>query len=271
MFNVEIYCLSHKYFSLLDKLPEYIKPLGLGNNTYPAHWLNDKQGENISHLHEHYGEGTGIYWIWKNKLKNMNANDWIGTCHYRRFWLNKLYNNKQKLSVSSLYSNLLKLDNKIFSRCDSIQIQPTTFKNETIFQQFNKIHGPNILNACINFLEINERDSFSEFLYGNNLSHTIFITKVHLFEKYCESLFPWLKKCYEYCIKNDLCKGYNSRLPAFLMERYASYWLKKNTKNKEYLSYARIGNLMRSNNLNKFINPMKIPFTFRMYPTLHRY
>ena len=271
MSNIEIYCLSHKYFSLLDKLPEYIKPLGLGNNIYPAHWLNDKQGENISHLHEHYGEGTGIYWIWKNKLKNMNANDWIGTCHYRRFWLNKLYNNKQKLNVSSLYSNLLKLDNKIFSRCDSIQIQPTTFKNETIFQQFNKIHGPNILNACINFLEINERDSFSEFLYGNNLSHTIFITKVHLFEKYCESLFPWLKKCYEYCIKNDLCKGYNSRLPAFLMERYASYWLKKNTKNKEYLSYARIGNLMRSNNLNKFINPMKIPFTFRMYPTLHRY
>ena len=63
----------------------------------------------------------------------MNANDWIGTCHYRRFWLNNLYNNKQKLSMSSLYSNLLKLDNKIFSRCDAIQVQPTTFKNETIF------------------------------------------------------------------------------------------------------------------------------------------
>ena len=31
------------------------------------------------------------------------------------------------------------------------------------------------------------------------------------------------------------------------------------------------GLLVLKTRLNKFINPMKIPFTFRMYPTLHRY
>ena len=97
---------------------------------------------------------------------------------------------------------------------------------------------------------------------------TIFITKVHLFKKFCESLFPWLEKCLNYCIKNNLCKGYNTRLPAFLMERYASYWFSVNTK-KKYLSYARLGKFMLSNNINKYMNPVKIPLTFRMYPTLH--
>ena len=71
MINLKIYCLSHKYYSLLDKLPPYIKPLGLGNNIFPNHWLNDKQEENISDMHKFYGEGTGIYWIWKNILLRM--------------------------------------------------------------------------------------------------------------------------------------------------------------------------------------------------------
>jgi hypothetical protein len=32
-----------------------------------------------------------------------------------------------------------------------------------------------------------------------------------------------------------------------------------------------LGQFLLSNNINKFINPIKIPFTFRMYPTLHDY
>ena len=73
-----------------------------------------------------------------------------------------------------------------------------------------------------------------------------------------------------YCMNNNFCTDYNTRLPAFLAERYTSYWFSQNMKSK-YLSYARLGNFMLSNNVNKFINPIKIPFTFRMYPTIHNY
>ena len=45
--NLNLYCLSLKYFSLIDKLPSYIKPLGLGTEEYPRHWLTEKSGENI--------------------------------------------------------------------------------------------------------------------------------------------------------------------------------------------------------------------------------
>ena len=50
MTNLNIYCLSLKYYQIIDKLPSYIKPLGLGNEEYPKHWLTEKSGNNIARL-----------------------------------------------------------------------------------------------------------------------------------------------------------------------------------------------------------------------------
>ena len=269
MINLDVYCMTIEYFSILDKLPPYIKPLGLGNNIFPKHWLTEQNGKNISRLNKHYGEATGFYWIWKNKLKD--ENDWVGSCQHRRLWINHLYNKKQKFSVSSLYSNLLDPNNEIFLNCDAIQLQPTIFKKETVSEQFNKIYGKNIIENCISFLEKNDKEKFLNYLNGNELSIcNMFMTKTYLFKKYCEILFPWLDKCLDYCIKNKIMDDKNIRLPIFLAERYTSYWFSENT-NKKYLSFARLGKFFLSNNVNKFLNPTKIPFTFRMYPTLHDY
>mgnify|MGYP001309284677 FL=1 len=98
----------------------------------------------------------------------------------------------------------------------------------------------------------------------------MFITKVSLFDEYCNVLFPWLEKCLDLCLKKKLCNDYNVRLPAFLAERFTSYWFSQYSKKKN-LSYARLGKVFLSNTLNNFINPTKIPLTFRMYPTIHRY
>ena len=269
--NLNLYCLSLKYFKHIDKLPSYIKALGLGDEEYPKHWLAEKNGKNIVNLNKYYGQYTGIYWLWKNELSGMTDNDWVGTCEYRKLWLNDHYSKKQKFSKDSLYSNLLKTNNEIFSNCDVVLVQPVTFKNETIYQQFNKVHKVNILEDCLNFLEVNEREGFKKYLNGNKLCvPPLFITRVNLFKKFCEVVFPLLDKFYNYCMKKNLCHDYNMRLPAYLIERYASYWFEENFKTK-YLSHARLGKFMLSNNVNKFINPIKIPLTFRMYPTLHDY
>ena len=74
----------------------------------------------------------------------------------------------------------------------------------------------------------------------------------------------------EFVKKNGLLKSYNIRLPAFLAERFTSYWFTQNL-NIKYLSHARIGEVMLSNNLNRFFNIIKFPLTFRMYPTLYKY
>ena len=271
MFNLEIYCTALQYFNVLDKLPSYIKPLGLGNHTYPKHWLAETNGENIVDLNNYFAEWTGLYWIWKNRLNNMSDNHWVGNCHYRKLWLNGLFNKKQKFSFKSLHSNLLKPDNPIFLNCDVIQLQPTFLKKDTVFQQFENVHGKNILENCINFLDTEDTDKFRKYLNGNKLCVlAMFIAKAHIFKSYCESVFPFLYKCLDYCLKNNLCKGNNVRLPAHIVERYTTYWFLQNT-NVQYLSYARLGKFMLSNNVNKFINPIKIPLTFRMYPTLHDY
>ena len=56
----------------------------------------------------------------------------------------------------------------------------------------------------------------------------MFITKVHLFKKYCESLFPWLEKCEEDFGFED--KGYENRIYAFLAERFLPFWFNKYSK-----------------------------------------
>ena len=271
MVNLEIYCTTLQYFNVLDKLPSYIKPLGLGKYHFPKHWLSEQNGENISDLNRYYSEWTGLYWIWKNRLNSTDGNNWIGNCHYRKLWLNNLLKEKQKFSFKSLYSNLLKPNNPIFLNCDVIQVQPIFLKKDTVFQQFENVHGKNVLENCINFLEKEDGNKFRNYLNGNKISGLpMFIAKAHIFKKYCENIFPFFSKCFEYCMKHDLCKGHNARLPGHVVERYTTYWFLQNA-NVQYLSYARLGKFMLSNNVNKFINPLKIPFTFRMYPTIHDY
>ena len=113
--KLKIFCMSVKSLRVIEKLPKYIVPFGLGNLKYPNNWLTENNGKNISHLNKYFGEATGMYWLWKNYMKNFEANDWIGFCQYRRLWLNKLFESKQKKNISSLYSNLLNPNNKIFS------------------------------------------------------------------------------------------------------------------------------------------------------------
>ena len=73
-----------------------IVPFGVGNGFFPDHWLSEKNGKNIIQLNKHYGEHSCIYWVWKNYLNEFQDDDWIGFCHYRKFWLNRLYDKKQK-------------------------------------------------------------------------------------------------------------------------------------------------------------------------------
>ena len=271
MSNLKIFCTSINYYKILDKMPDYIQPIGLGENKFPLHWLNEKKGKNISKLNKFYGELTGIYWMWKNIANNMDENDKIGNCHYRKFWLNDLFLKKQKSSSQNIYTNLLNVRNPKIYSYKNIQVQPIIFKEKSLLSDFYEIHKSDILEQSINFLEQKYQFKFKEHL-DNRIFFPLnmFITTVREFNDYCEILFPWLEKCFEICQKKNLCKDYNTRLPAFLAERFTSYWFSQD-KDKIELSYARLGKYLLSNSLNSILNPLKIPFSFRMYPTIHRY
>ncbi len=271
MNKTKIFCTSVKYFSIIDKLPNYIIPLGLGEEKFPSNWMDEKSGKNISYLNSNYGELTGIYWIWKNVIKDMSDDDNIGNCHYRKLWLDKLYMTKQKTSFDSLFKHLLKTEDINRQNFDVIQVQPIEFKSKNLLDDFLDIHKTDLLKKSLNFLDNDIRDSFLIHLNQSKLYPlNMFITKVKYFREYCEVLFPWLDKCFKYCEDKNLCTKYNIRLPAFLAERFTSFWFSQKVK-KVHFSYARLGSFFLSNNINKTLNPIKIPLTFRMYPTLHKY
>ena len=120
------------------------------------------------------------------------------------------------------------------------------------------------------FVDEKNKNDFKEFLKGYKMSIcNMFITKPDIFISYCEDMFHWLKMFWLLWKKN-LLKGNNTRLPVFMVERFTSFWFEKYT-NVKYLSFERLGNFFLSEKTNKIINPLKIPLTFRMYPTIHRY
>lgn len=269
--TLKIFCMTIKPLSLLDKLPSYITPFGLGEYDYPSHWMREKNGLNITKLNKYYGEATGYYWVWKNYLSKLNNDDWIGFCQYRRLWLDNLFKEKQKNNLESLYMNLLRPNNKIFSNTESILLQPTIFENQNLAEQFNTIYGKDIFDMCLSYINKKDQVDFENFLKNKKLSIcNMFITKPKIFDLYCRDMFDLINKIYYHCEKHNLLVNKNIRLPIFMIERFTSFWFEKYTK-VDYLSFARLGNFFLSEKLNKFLNPLKVPLTFRMYPTIHRY
>ena len=271
--KLKIYCISTIYRKILDNLPKYITPLGVGSNSFPKHWLDEKKGENISHLNQYYGEHSGIYWVWKNCMNEFEDNDWIGFCHYRKLWLNDLYTKKQKFSFNSIYNKLLSENNEIFKKKKVILVQPIIFTKKNLFQDFKEVHKTkiNVLEESLNFLDSDNKVNFRKHLNLNIFYHlNLFITKKKDFIRYCEVLFPWLEKCMNFCKDKNLLIDYNIRLPSFLSERFVSYWFSQ-YDNKVCLSYLRLGKFYLSDYSNAFFNIIKMPLTFTNYPTIHKY
>lgn len=82
--SVKIYTMTHKEF---ETPPDQMyAPLQVGSaKARPLGYLRDDSGEHISELNCYYSELTGLYWVWKNVRKI----DYVGTCHYRRYLLNR--------------------------------------------------------------------------------------------------------------------------------------------------------------------------------------
>ena len=87
MTSLKMYCFSLAK-SNLEKIKKinYI-PVGLGKGNFDQEWIRDNTNDNISAKNSWYGENTFYYWLWKNNLKKNFDTDWLGFCHYRRFWV----------------------------------------------------------------------------------------------------------------------------------------------------------------------------------------
>ena len=254
---MRMYCitLNNDHYNKISKIG--YMPVGLGKKIISKKFILDNQGENISHKNPFYGEYTFHYWFWKNELKNLKEEEWVGFCQYRKFWaIDGKKNNYENLD--ELNSNLIKQIPKEYTNIETILGEPifinhlklTKFfkknlkkiitKPSLIFDKnkrnikfhFDLMHGEGNLEKAISLLDSSDdRKDFNEFV-NTEVSfnpHNMFICKSNqVLNNYYNTLFPWLKNC-EKEFGFDL-EGYGlKRIYGFLAERFMSYWFKKNS------------------------------------------
>ena len=265
MKKLKMYCLSlyNEDFTKIKSL-DYL-PVGLGEKKFDEGWIRDNTGTHISQKNKYYGEYTFHYWFWKNVLKEIDDNTWIGFAGYRYHWSNsnkfssdeisKQINQKnfsdhilknipnewadsnvilgEEIFIDNWkFSKILKHGKKIFFKNSKFFFK----KNRNIKLHFDVFHGQNILDKAIDVLNQEDRNDFKDFVNQErsfNRENLFFCRSKKIMNDYFSSVFNWLFEC-EKIFGFDL-EGYGQkRLYAFLAERYISFWFKKYTKPKTW-------------------------------------
>ena len=252
MNNLHIFCFTHIPSTGLENLG--YKIAGIKKNEFPDKYITCDSGENIIEKEKYYSEYVFHYWFWKNKLKYYENDDWIGFCQKRRFWLQKNADNKPKNFAelkkivlktiphewkdhNSVIQPLMLLKEKkmvmIKRGYRSLIKDPRIFfdkKTHTIKLHFDMHHGYGNLDKAIDVMNNDDREDFREYV-NTNISfsaNNMFIAKKDIAEKWFNAVFSWLFDCEKVLgFKNQ--KGYETRIYAYLAERYLSFWFKKYT------------------------------------------
>ena len=248
-------CLNNQHLEQIKQL-NYV-PVGVGNENFSSEFLRDNTKKNISWKNKNYGEYTFHYWFWKNMLKKVKNNTWIGFCTYRRFWQKKkninIKNKLENIALKTIPPSWDKYQTIIGNNIDLSNVKwmkvikygkiallrnPLAILKpyRSIRFQFDMFHGNGILDKAIKLLNNNDRDDFKNFTKENTEYNqgNMFISKnKKIIENYYQTTFEWLEKCER--VFGFKLYGYGkTRVYSFLAERFLPYWFKKNSKFLEW-------------------------------------
>lgn len=210
--NLRIYAMTHKAFELpTDSMyqPLHVGREGKADLGYPG----DDTGENISRKNCYYSELTGFYWLWKN-CKDL---DYIGTCHYRRFLINR----RERMFTKAEYEELLREYDLITTR--------RVVLNHSYHYGFSANHNQLALDTTGEVI----RDLYPEFFdayrtlvhqnetyFGNML-----VTSKALFDEYCGWLFTIFAEVERRIDLDTDEDAYHKRVLGFISEFLLLVWV----------------------------------------------
>lgn len=208
---VTIFTMTHKKFAE-PKDPIYM-PLHVGRaGAQDYGYAGDNTGDNISGKNCYYGELTGVYWVWKN----VRTTDYVGICHYRRYFCTeegRILNEKDYLSILQDYdiitSKKLKLN---FSYFDGYEGDYNIFDlittGETIRRMYPEYY-----------------DTFERLVHGNSTYFgNMMVTGKELYDEYAEWLFSIFADV-EKKIDPSGYDDYHKRVFGFISEFLLLVWV----------------------------------------------
>ncbi|MGL5902325.1 MAG: DUF4422 domain-containing protein [Cetobacterium sp.] len=187
-------------------------------------YLGDNSGDNISLKNKNYCELTGLYWAWKNL-----ECDYIGLCHYRRYFsikniIEKYLNKNNKFN---LILNRKEVES-LLENCDIVLPKKRNYYIETVYSHYKNAHYEKDMIQIKNIItEIypDYLDSFNRVMNGKKLYlYNMFIMKKTDFNEYNEWLFNILFEL-EKRIDISNYDAYQSRIYGFLSERLFNIWI----------------------------------------------
>jgi len=236
-----VYIVSHK--PITTRLHSAYEPIFVGPHSSHLGQLTDATGENISERNSSFCELTAQYWIWKNKLPTVPSNDWLGFCHYRRYFsINEQDNWDPLVSPNDVVNQILLNGNDVIipqtikfrhplSYVRQLQSGKIPHRWLTLKEQYKLCHDEAHMELAISLLPKKHKQDFLIHMNGFELTpYNMYIARPKILDEYFKNLFIWLFKVE----KETKIKGadpYQSRFLGFLAERFCSYYFNRFTKN----------------------------------------
>ncbi|MCQ2960131.1 MAG: DUF4422 domain-containing protein [Bacteroidales bacterium] len=213
---------------------DYLMPLHVGKALTEKElgFVGDNSGDNISIKNRNYCELTGLYWGWKN----LDV-DYLGLCHYRRYFDFKGKNPKEFLGN---YDIILPKLNVLTMRA-SDQLMHLTTRDDFY-----------IMLMALLKLYPEYKDTVLKYLFNSNkcsLFNMLFCKK-EIYDDYCK----WLFSIFEEMEKWVKLSSYSrlARLYGFLSEYLLLIYCKHNNLRIKYASVCSPNEKMELHNTESF-------------------
>lgn len=244
MKKIEMFVITHK--DLFLKVPNDYKVIGVSSygKKNQGRILADSVGDNIASKNPFYCELTAIYWLWKN----YELPDYVGICHYRRFF------------VHGLFSKIYRVDQmeKWMKQYDVVLPKKVKKKPDVWGYFANSISGREqdliALEKLIQTEYSEYYDAFEKVMRGNSASFcNMAVMKREDFQSYCSWLFELLEK-YESMVDLTGYTKQEQRIYGFMSEFLINVWVEKHQKRVKYVNSM----LFTENKLINFLKKIKI-------------
>ncbi|ELY4112529.1 DUF4422 domain-containing protein [Cronobacter turicensis] len=165
----------------------------------------DNTGDNISDKNDTFNELTLIYWVWKNTRNQ----DYVGFCHYRRYFINRNMSKiekalnllvpspraRQEKKLTGLLENFDKQASRELQDCDIALPKPIVM-NRTLREQYADYHDVSHFDEMGKVIKEMRPEMLAAFEDASS-RNTFFIANMFLFsrkyfDQFCEFAFPVL-------------------------------------------------------------------------------